>query len=562
MAGWTVVPQQSDTSAWKPVIPAAPHDPMSLEGVPGADPGMAQPGASGRTAPPPIAKVASPLTAAKEFGKGFVETIPSMVAHPVNTLSAAGQPITASGTGMYPATAPLGGSDPGINAQHEVQNEAQQGQAQAAQAIKDNPAYAAGGATSLIAAGELLPKTLPTISRFGRVVREAAMEPNAAALRVQGIGPKSSDADSAIAAHKGAAPYLQGASDLEDLKARIPKAKNEVWAPYKETVDAIGDKKVQGPDGQTTVGDLEKERLKISANLRTLKSGGPEAIQLATQKGMNQADLLAREKAIQGALDPHLEAAGINPKLIRQTFGQVSQVGENVFGRSTLIEKSRPFGLGRAANLSVKNPLAAPAEVIGGVRDIAAGRPAFSGKPTDIAVREAFRTGGAKPDLGAFKPAPIPKQLPAPGIPDAEYQIGGGGEGRTLPQPPATPPASPSVITPAPDAQPQLPAQAGPEGQGVPPAQPSTAPPPVNPGTAAQSTRPPLAPNPQPTPPGRTVVTPEGTAIPQRPQLPAPIKAPKSGVSLKMGDEITSSGKKGTVAGFNPKTGKVVIKWQ
>lgn len=233
-------------------------------------------------------------------------------------------------------------------------------------------------------------------------VRAAALgDPNEAALKGLRVGPASTKSLSTIRSVEGARPYLQGVKSLEDLQGRIPAAKQEIWGPYQKTVDAIGGKQVQGPDGPTTVGNLENERLQISANLRTLKQGGPEAVQLATQKGMNQADLLAREKSVQAALDPHLEQAGIDPKLIRQTFGNVAQVGGRVAGKSTMAEPSQPYGFGRMLNLSLKSPRTWIGEPAQGVRDLAAGRPLWSGKPTDINLREAFRVGGAKPDLRA-----------------------------------------------------------------------------------------------------------------------------------------------------------------
>src|SRR5208282_4918313 len=126
---------------------------------------------------------------------------------------------------------------------------------------------------------------------------------------------------------QGSRPFLKGATNLEDLQTKVPAAKAEIWGPYQKTVDSISGKKVTGPDGPTTVGALEKERLELSALNRGLKQQSPEAIQLAQQKGMTQAQLLDREKAVQGALDPHWEQAGIDAKQIRQTFGQVAQVG-------------------------------------------------------------------------------------------------------------------------------------------------------------------------------------------------------------------------------------------
>src|SRR5450631_918175 len=46
---------------------------------------------------PELKPVVSPLTAAKEYGKGFLQTIPSMLRHPLDTAASMGQPFAASG---------------------------------------------------------------------------------------------------------------------------------------------------------------------------------------------------------------------------------------------------------------------------------------------------------------------------------------------------------------------------------------------------------------------------------------------------------------------------------
>ena len=64
--------------------------------------------------------------------------------------------------------------------------------------------------------------------------------------------------------------------------------------------------------------------MQLSAINRGLKQKipNPEAVKLAEQKGLTQAQSLAREKAVVAALDPELKATGIDPKAIRKTFGQ------------------------------------------------------------------------------------------------------------------------------------------------------------------------------------------------------------------------------------------------
>lgn len=354
------------------------------------------------------------LITPQTIGSGFIHTIPSMLAHPLQTVAAMGQPFAASGVspGGYPAFAPAmpGQVRPGL----PVQMEAQQGQKEAAQSIKENPGYALGGLASMVAAGSVLPKVASLGNAAGSALRTAAIgDPDIAALQGLRIPASSPKSLGTLRAVQGARPFLQGVESQADLQARVPAAKSEIWGPYQETVEAISGKKVQGPAGPTTVGELEAERQQLSALNRGLKQQNPEAIQLAQQKGMTQAQLLAQEKAVQRALDPHLEEAGIQPQAIRQTFGQVAQIGQRVSGKSTLAEKPAPFGFGKIASFDIKHPLQAPAQVASGIRDIVAGRPLWSGSATDVGLREAFRSAGPKPNFGAYKPGASPLELEA-----------------------------------------------------------------------------------------------------------------------------------------------------
>lgn len=256
------------------------------------------------------------------------------------------------------------------------------------QGIARNPAGFAEGMTggiSLLGTGAL---------------RDAAMgDADAQALKALRISPASTKALRMLDATEGARPFLKGTQSIEDAQTRIPAAKQEIWEPYQKAIEKYGSRPVKGPDGMTTIGELENERLQLSALNRGLKSGDPAALQLAEQKGMTQAQLLDREKAIQSALDPALESTGIKPADIRKAFGQVSQVGSRVLGRSTLNE-SAPSGIGRMLNIRLENPRSLIGEPMQGLRDLIAGRPLWSAAPSDVAIREAFRMGGPKPDFG------------------------------------------------------------------------------------------------------------------------------------------------------------------
>jgi hypothetical protein len=265
-------------------------------------------------------------------------------------------------------------------------------------------------------------------------IREAAMEdPNVAAQKALKPPPKKAVQMQQNLAE--ARPYLKGADSLGKLQETIPKAKAEIWKPYKDAIEKVGDKKVTGPDGETTVAQLEKDRLQVSADLDTARKMQPTDRQTALQKQSTVKELMDRDAAIKEALDPELQKAGVNPKLIRRVHGTVKGIEKLTEGRNTLTE-NKPYGFGKMAE---KFSLTRPGQTIrgigSGVRDIAAGRPLWSGSPTDVAVREGFRTGGEKPNLMA---AQVPQFAPA----EAPIPMEGWGRGGRQPQMfEATPPA-------------------------------------------------------------------------------------------------------------------------
>ena len=419
MAGWTVVPN-GDTSAWKPVTkPAAPpaEQPGFLENL-GHAFGIGKEEEEQREADErahPIrnglkALIGGPALPVAEGLYGGAKRSIGEISKGIDSLSDApkGQHNWWGLASHAISAVPFIG--PAIDKMAEESPPTHPGQSYASQVFADATPGNIG--TALGTAAQVAPLVLggldmaapgrTPIAPIAAPLRRMALgDPNAAALKGLRVGPASAKSLSTLKSVEGARPYMQGVQSLADAQARVPAAKAEIWNPYKQAIDKIGGKQVMGPDGPTTVGDLENERLQISANLRTLKSGSPEGIQLAAQKGMNQADLLAREKAVQSALDPHLAEAGIDPKLIRGTFGDVAQVGGRLSGKSTLAEPSQPYGFGRMLNMRIDNPRSWLGEPAQGVRDLAAGRPLWSGKPTDINIREAFRSGGPKPDFRA-----------------------------------------------------------------------------------------------------------------------------------------------------------------
>jgi hypothetical protein len=338
--------------------------------------------------------------------RGAASGIGNMFAHPLDTIAGMAQPFMAAGVSPngYPSTAATGRpQDSQANAQ--VQQQAQQGQADAAKFIGQNPAFALGSVAgpALLTAGaaKFGPKIAGAAGSAGSAIREAALgDPDAAAMRGLHVSPQSPKAVATLKAVEGSRPFLEGVKSLQDLQERVPAAKQEIWAPYEDALSKVGDNKVKGPDGEmTTVKDLEARRLELSAQLRTLRAGGPEATALAQQKGLTQANLLREESAVKSALDPQLRKVGIDPAAIRKAFGQVSQVGSRVAGKTTTGEASQPSGFGRMTNMQLDTPRTWIGEPVQGVRDLAAGRPAWSTNATDMNIREAFRMGGPRPDF-------------------------------------------------------------------------------------------------------------------------------------------------------------------
>ncbi|MDR5729448.1 MAG: hypothetical protein RB191_18700 [Terriglobia bacterium] len=382
------------------------------------------------------------LTGIETLGGGVLSPL-SLIAHPIRSAKMAVNSVQ-QGASLSNAN-PIFADTPSM-------------QDSIAQGMHDNPS----GTIENLIGGAMGGRLLGEIPGAASAAREAALgDPDAAALRGLRVGPSSPKALRTLSAVEGARPFLAGTKNLEDLQGRIPAAKAEIWKPYQEAVNKVGDRIVTGPDGPISIRDLEAERAQLSALNRGLKSGNPEALQLAQQKGMTAAQLLEREKAVQNALDPVLQEAGIDPFGIRKSFGQVKTVEGRVAGKSTLVEPKEPYGLGKIVKpmgvgpqgiLKFRNPL-------GGFRDIAAGRPWWSGRPTDINLREAFRpsVAGAKPDFRAPMPLPAipPLRLEAnvPGNADFGEDFSHGN--------PFGMPAKGSAVTPEPARMAALPASAG-----------------------------------------------------------------------------------------------------
>lgn len=279
-------------------------------------------------------------------------------------------------------------------------------------------------------------------------IRNAAMEePDVAALKAMKIGIDTRRAQPTLENINIARPYLKGVQTQEEAQAALQNAEREVYGPRQEVLDKYGEQVVAGPDGPTRASELEAERTQLSALNRALKKGRPEALQLAQQKGMTQAELLNREADINSALDPFFENHGINSPLTRRTYAALADLREDLRGRLGGMQRV-PVGLGKLARgtrIGVGVGEGGEVRGMGGwltepiarfgqaARDIAAGRGLWSASPSDLAIKEGFRVGGEKPVLTT-----TPERI-AGLLPPGSIRLGSNVEPVELPEQTSTP---------------------------------------------------------------------------------------------------------------------------
>jgi hypothetical protein len=264
-----------------------------------------------------------------------------------------------------------------------------------------------GGSAKDIAGSALVNMAIPPIAEGvaagGRAAMNWARGPVAENIpRALHMAPGSAKMGQALKDVEGARPYLGGdRPTLADVQQRIPAAKAEVWEPYQKAVDLVKDHPTSVTNPATgqpmTVGEIEAERVKLSEQTRQLKSAKPTDKQALLQREGDLANMAAREKEIQAALDEKLSSTGIDPKAIRRVHGNIKGIERQVSGRVADAEKLQPYGIGKMVPKWAGGPGFHPIE---GAKDIVAGRPLVSGKPSDVAMRQLFREGGAKPNFG------------------------------------------------------------------------------------------------------------------------------------------------------------------
>lgn len=274
------------------------------------------------------------------------------------------------------------------------------------------------GDVGSLAGGTLAAPGVPTrIARLGPAVRDVAIgDQDAQALRGLGVPPTSKQSLRALDEVKTARPFLRGVKSEAELQTRIPQAKTEIWQPYKDVIDSpVGDRQVQGPDGPTTIRELEAARLKSAADLRATRKLQPQDQAALERKQGTIAELMERDRAIKAVLDPELERAGLNPQVIRRVHGSVQGIESRVSGKSTLAEPTKPYGLGHLSEVELTKPTTYVTPFLKAGRDLAAGRPWWSGRPTDVELSEGFRNAGPRPNFTrpVTPPPPIAGLLPA-----------------------------------------------------------------------------------------------------------------------------------------------------
>jgi hypothetical protein len=296
--------------------------------------------------------------------RGAVSGVKNIVAHPLDTLAGMAQPFMASGVSPngYPTTAATGRpQDSQANAQ--VQQQAQQGQADAAKFIGQNPAYAIGqvAGPAIATAG---------VAKFGPKIAGAAMDAPAAVKSY--LRPTSSPsvvARSEFAARKLSAAVLPADKDASNfIKAaqeEIPNVldyakrtgnplntqlefskaaqgyaqdvldlKNSIEAPVqnkvvKTTGSGFGDRMQEGPDTFATVGAIDKRITAINDELRAprLNAGDSRAALAGTQ------DLQQEASRLRTILHKELaDASGLTPddiSQIRQRAGRAYELAND-----------------------------------------------------------------------------------------------------------------------------------------------------------------------------------------------------------------------------------------
>jgi hypothetical protein len=339
-----------------------------------------------------------------------------------------------------------------------------------------------GTGTGLWASGEMggaaTRVAIPKVMQAGSALRTAAIgDPDVALARGLGITKSTRSGANALASvgdaevdapaldeAQGARPFGKGATSRADLEGKLTGARSEINQPLNQAHDLVANKRVSGPDGPTTVAELERERAELSPQLDALRRNPAEANRMLQNGKTALAAAKERYDALTNAMTPHLDETGIDSRAIRTQDAQVASTLGRIKGKTTLPEEPQPYGFGKIANISLEHPFQAPAQIGSGIRDLVAGRPAWSGRPTDVNIRDAFYNAGPKPTFSSPNPGfakiptgaefGAPAGLQVPEIPHAFADVTPKAEPRSLFAPdqgriiPATPHAFADTIRP------------------------------------------------------------------------------------------------------------------
>jgi hypothetical protein len=161
--------------------------------------------------------------------RGAATGVKNMVMHPIDTAVGMAQPFLATGmnpNGMYPSTAPTGRPEDS-EANHAIQMQAQQQQAEAGKFMKENPAYTIGNVVgpAIVTAGaaKMVPKIAPVLSGAADGMAEHlygnAMKPSTTLSAAQRTAQIRTGLDNAIPVSPAGVEKL--GSLIDDFNSRI-----------------------------------------------------------------------------------------------------------------------------------------------------------------------------------------------------------------------------------------------------------------------------------------------------------------------------------------------------
>ena len=363
------------------------------------------------------------LSGASNFGAGVlngIKNLPQAVIAPLKMLTAGNPGLSARDVFTQP---PPGSQIP------QMAQETRQ----FAHDVKTNPAqtltYAAGNLAgpAALTGGmeELAPIGMRAAGEVGSSLRKAAIgNPDVPLARGLGITSRTRGGANAMASvgehdplapsleeAQGARPYAKGATSRSDAEQKLTAARTEVNAPLNKALQLVGDKKVIGPDGPTTINALEQERAMLSDRLNSLRRMSPGEQRIELGKEGSIADLQARKDAVTNAMTPHLDNTGIDSRAIRQQDAQIASTLSRIQGKTTIAEEPQHYGFGKLQDLgnfgggTTPFDLLKPAKTLFSAgRDIVAGKPLWSGRPTDVNIQQGFSMAGPKPEFAMPRP--------------------------------------------------------------------------------------------------------------------------------------------------------------